>query len=125
MQAFAVALSTTRRAGLGSGGSPPCCCHPCRLRCQNFPPTAAPPTVPFPYSLRMYNSLVERCFRDCVSEFRSKDLNAGEEKVRPECRLVCKPHLRRFASLTCAMVAVGSSVSGIERGGGKLRHAPP
>lgn len=30
----------------------------------------------------MYNSLVERCFRDCVSEFRSKDLNAGEEKVR-------------------------------------------
>lgn len=33
-------------------------------------------------SLRMYNSLVERCFRDCVDSFRRKDLDAAEEKVR-------------------------------------------
>lgn len=33
-------------------------------------------------SLRMYNSLVERCFKDCVESFRRKDLDATEEKVR-------------------------------------------
>ena len=32
-------------------------------------------------SLRMYNSLVERCFRDCVESFRRKDLDSTEEKV--------------------------------------------
>ena len=32
-------------------------------------------------SLRMYNSLVERCFRDCVDTFRRKDLEPAEEKV--------------------------------------------
>jgi hypothetical protein len=37
-----------------------------------------------PCSLRMYNSLVERCFRDCVESFRRKDLDSTEEKVR--CR---------------------------------------
>jgi len=30
----------------------------------------------------MYNSLVERCFRDCVETFRRKDLEPAEEKVR-------------------------------------------
>jgi len=30
----------------------------------------------------MYNSLVERCFRDCVDTFRRKDLEPAEEKVR-------------------------------------------
>lgn len=30
----------------------------------------------------MYNSLVERCFKDCVESFRRKDLDATEEKVR-------------------------------------------
>ena len=30
----------------------------------------------------MYNSLVERCFKDCVDSFRRKDLDATEEKVR-------------------------------------------
>ena len=29
----------------------------------------------------MYNSLVERCFKDCVDSFRRKDLDATEEKV--------------------------------------------
>ena len=32
-------------------------------------------------SLRMYNSLVERCFTDCVDSFRRKDLDSTEEKV--------------------------------------------
>ena len=32
-------------------------------------------------SLRMYNTLVERCFRDCVDSFRRKDLDSTEEKV--------------------------------------------
>ena len=29
----------------------------------------------------MYNTLVERCFRDCVDSFRRKDLDNAEEKV--------------------------------------------
>ena len=33
-------------------------------------------------SLRMYNSLVERCFKDCVDSFRRKDMEPAEEKVR-------------------------------------------
>lgn len=34
-------------------------------------------------SLRLYNSLVERCFCECVEEFRRRELDVGEEKVRP------------------------------------------
>lgn len=37
--------------------------------------------VPCACSLRMYNSVVERCFKDCVESFRRKDLEASEEKV--------------------------------------------
>ena len=33
-------------------------------------------------SLRMYNSLVERCFKDCVDSFRRKDMEPAEEKVK-------------------------------------------
>ena len=29
----------------------------------------------------MYNSLVERCFKDCIESFRRKDLDSTEEKV--------------------------------------------
>ena len=29
----------------------------------------------------MYNSLVEKCFKDCVESFRRKDLEGTEEKV--------------------------------------------
>ena len=32
-------------------------------------------------SLRMYNSLVEKCFRDCIDSFRRKDLDNTEERV--------------------------------------------
>jgi import inner membrane translocase subunit TIM9 len=31
--------------------------------------------------LRMYNSLVQKCFTDCVDSFRRKDLDSTEEKV--------------------------------------------
>ena len=33
-------------------------------------------------SLKLYNKLVERCFNDCVQDFRSKNLDKDEEKVR-------------------------------------------
>jgi len=32
--------------------------------------------------MRLYNNLVQRCFNDCVDDFRSKHLTDGEEKVR-------------------------------------------
>jgi hypothetical protein len=31
--------------------------------------------------MRLYNNLVQRCFNDCVDDFRSKNLSDGEEKV--------------------------------------------
>ena len=30
----------------------------------------------------MYNSLVERCFKDCIDSFRRKELDSTEEKAR-------------------------------------------
>ena len=54
-------------------------------------------------SLRMYNSLVERCFKDCVESFRRKDLDAAEEKVRlveEEHQLMMSPHLSLSLSLS-------------------------
>ncbi|XP_059305590.1 mitochondrial import inner membrane translocase subunit Tim9-like [Lycium ferocissimum] len=36
-------------------------------------------------SLRMYNSLVERCFTDCVDNFRSKKLDKQEETCVTRC----------------------------------------
>ena len=32
--------------------------------------------------MRLYNNLVQRCFNDCVDDFRSKHLSDPEEKVR-------------------------------------------
>jgi len=32
----------------------------------------------------MYNSLVERCFKDCVDSFRRKDMEPAEEKVKED-----------------------------------------
>lgn len=37
------------------------------------------------YSLRMYNSLVERCFTDCVDTFRRKTLDKQEETCVRRC----------------------------------------
>ena len=39
----------------------------------------------------MYNTLVERCFRDCIESFRQKDLDSSEEKVCC-CLLSLAPH---------------------------------
>ncbi|XP_021759264.1 mitochondrial import inner membrane translocase subunit Tim9-like [Chenopodium quinoa] len=36
-------------------------------------------------SLRMYNSLVERCFTDCVDSFRRKTLDKHEETCVRRC----------------------------------------
>lgn len=36
-------------------------------------------------SLRLYNGLVERCFKDCVDNFRSKSLDAAEDKCVQQC----------------------------------------
>ncbi len=33
-------------------------------------------------SLKMYNNLVERCFRECTEDMRSKTLSSKEEQVR-------------------------------------------
>lgn len=38
-----------------------------------------------PCSLRMYNSLVERCFTDCVDSFRRKSLDKQEEACVRRC----------------------------------------
>ncbi|GMH39736.1 hypothetical protein BSKO_07634 [Bryopsis sp. KO-2023] len=36
-------------------------------------------------SMRLYNSLVERCFTSCVDTFRSKNLDSSEEKCVSRC----------------------------------------
>lgn len=41
-------------------------------------------------SLRMYNRLVQRCFTDCVTDFRSKALDSTEEKCVARC---CEKYL--------------------------------
>lgn len=55
-------------------------------------------------SLKMYNGLVERCFRDCVDSFRRKDLESSEEKCVTRC---CEKFMKhssrvgvRFAELS-------------------------
>lgn len=55
-------------------------------------------------SLRMYNSLVEKCFKDCVDSFRRKDLESSEEKCVQRC---CEKFMKhssrvgvRFAELS-------------------------
>ncbi|KAI8100904.1 hypothetical protein M9434_005288 [Picochlorum sp. BPE23] len=45
-------------------------------------------------SLRMYNSLVEKCFKECVESFRRKDLDGGEERCVQNC---CSKFMRGSA----------------------------
>lgn len=52
-----------------------------RQQLTPVPTDCARPMLPPHCSLRMYNNLVERCFKDCVDTFRRKDLDATEEKV--------------------------------------------
>jgi hypothetical protein len=36
-------------------------------------------------SLKLYNNLVEKCFKDCVLDFRSKNLAKDEQQVGSVC----------------------------------------
>ncbi|DBA66116.1 TPA: hypothetical protein ACH3X2_003113 [Trebouxia sp. C0005] len=45
-------------------------------------------------SLRMYNNVVERCFRDCVESFRRKDLESSEERCVTRC---CEKFMKHSA----------------------------
>lgn len=45
-------------------------------------------------SLRMYNNVVERCFRDCVESFRRKDLESTEERCVTRC---CEKFMKHSA----------------------------
>ncbi|KAK9868456.1 hypothetical protein WJX84_011026 [Apatococcus fuscideae] len=49
-------------------------------------------------SLRTYNSVVERCFVDCVSSFRSKNLDSTEER--------CVTYVLRKVFEACARVGM-------------------
>lgn len=40
----------------------------------------------------MYNTVVERCFMDCVGSFKRKDLEKDEEAVRPASVLPLSAH---------------------------------
>ncbi|KAG8462696.1 hypothetical protein KFE25_004672 [Diacronema lutheri] len=46
-------------------------------------------------SLRTFNGLVERCFTDCVTGFRSKSLTDGEDKCVTACAEKFFNHARR------------------------------
>ncbi|MED6138122.1 protein transporter tim9 [Stylosanthes scabra] len=57
-------------------------------------------------SLKMYNSLVERCFKDCVDTFYRKSLTKKEET----CVLRCAEKFMRLS------MQVGSRFSDIDQG---------
>ncbi|XP_057757982.1 mitochondrial import inner membrane translocase subunit TIM9-like isoform X2 [Arachis stenosperma] len=56
-------------------------------------------------SLRMYNSLVERCFKDCVDTFYQKSLTKNEET----CVLRCAEKFMRLS------MQVGSRFSDLDQ----------
>ncbi|XP_068655079.1 mitochondrial import inner membrane translocase subunit Tim9-like [Aristolochia californica] len=47
-------------------------------------------------SLRMYNSLVERCFCDCIESFRRKTLDKQEETCVRRCAEKFMKHTMRI-----------------------------
>ncbi|QDZ23716.1 mitochondrial inner membrane translocase [Chloropicon primus] len=48
-------------------------------------------------SLRMYNRLVEKCFNNCVSSFRRKNLDSEEERCVTKC---CEKFLKHSARVS-------------------------
>eukprot|EP00892_Ulva_mutabilis_P008370 jgi/Ulvmu1/5905/UM026_0027.1 len=46
-------------------------------------------------SLTLYNNVVARCFEDCVSEFRRRELDLGEEKCISKCAEKFMKHSQR------------------------------
>ncbi|CAI7795134.1 unnamed protein product, partial [Closterium sp. NIES-54] len=66
---------------------------------------------------RMYNSLVERCFRDCVDNFRRKTLDKTEEQCVKRCGEKFLNHFARvgmrFAELQSGASTTGEAVTTI------------
>ena len=63
------------------------------------------------FSLRLYNSLVERCFRDCVESFRRKTLDRAEEGCVKNCAEKFLKHTTRVG-LRLAELQGGASTMG-------------
>lgn len=84
--------------------------HPSIARGRGLPtpPPPEPRSLPLLPSLRLYNSLVERCFCDCIDQFRRKDLDTTEEKVLapplapPPASLAEIPHSAPQCVIRCA-----------------------
>ena len=65
----------------------PVSCHPPPPHTLSLSHTVHTPSpIQVRDSLKMYNNLVERCFKECAEDMRSKALSSGEEKV---CLCVC------------------------------------
>lgn len=62
-------------------------------------------------SLRLYNSLVERCFRDCVDNFRRKTLDKTEETCVKRCGEKFLKHTTRVG-MRLAELQSGASTLG-------------
>ncbi|GJP52303.1 hypothetical protein CLOM_g11429 [Closterium sp. NIES-68] len=57
---------------------------------------------------RMYNSLVERCFKDCVDNFRRKTLDKTEEQCVKRC---AEKFLNHFARVGMRFAELQSGAS--------------
>ncbi len=44
--------------------------------------------------MRLYNSLVERCFNHCIESFRSKTMDNAEEKVAVQLNKAARKSVR-------------------------------
>eukprot|EP00232_Nephroselmis_pyriformis_P027980 CAMPEP_0182852930 /NCGR_PEP_ID=MMETSP0034_2-20130328/432_1 /TAXON_ID=156128 /ORGANISM="Nephroselmis pyriformis, Strain CCMP717" /LENGTH=136 /DNA_ID=CAMNT_0024983675 /DNA_START=37 /DNA_END=447 /DNA_ORIENTATION=- len=79
-------------------------------------------------SLRMYNNVVEKCFSDCVDQFRSRNLVKGEEDCVRRCtEKFLKFSARmgvRFAELNQGMEQQAALQAGMSAGGGGAGAAP-
>jgi hypothetical protein len=56
-----------------------------RRRRSRAHPTQNTPNTNHNNSLRLYNALVERCFKECVDDFRSKNLDKTETACVTKC----------------------------------------
>ena len=54
----------------------------------------------------MYNSLVEKCFKECVESFRRKDLDNAEERVRCVCGFLCLEAVGDFFVCWCSVYRI-------------------
>lgn len=70
--------------------------------------------LPLPVSLRLYNSLVERCFRDCVESFRRKTLDRAEEGCVKHCAERFLKHTTRVGLRLAELQGGASTLPGQE-----------